>query len=257
MKKITIKGKEYVEVKERVIHFRQNFGTKEEMYGIKTEIVEWDKVNKEVIIRAYITDPNDRIVGSGLAHESQNDTNSFVNATSYVENGETSAIGRALASVGIGVEDAYASADEVQNAIKQQDAKKPKKTKKKDPSELMQTESSTDDSALYLTNYCNQLSTIFSESDEWLDRDTEDRNAFIANLEAEGEIDGNQVIYDFAVRNQENKDKLKNYAEINSPRWNKTLTREDGEKLIKFMKYLNDKFFSLDEYKENSTEGVI
>ena len=119
MKKINIKGKEYVEVNERVIYFRQNFGTKEEMFGINTAIVEWDKENKEVITRAWITDPKDRTVASGLAHESQHDKASFVNATSYVENCETSAIGRALAAMGIGIEDAYASADEVKRAVEQ------------------------------------------------------------------------------------------------------------------------------------------
>ena len=71
MKKINIKGKPYVEVHERVIYFRQNFGTKEEMFGINTKIEEWDKVNKEVITRAWITDPKDRTVASGLAHEAQ------------------------------------------------------------------------------------------------------------------------------------------------------------------------------------------
>jgi len=40
--------------------------------------------------------------------------------SSYIENCETSAWGRALANFGIGIDTAVASADEVGNAIKQQ-----------------------------------------------------------------------------------------------------------------------------------------
>ena len=131
MEKTMIKGKPYVQVNERVLHLRENFGDKDEMFGIKTKVVEWDKENKEIIIQAWITDQRGRIVGSGIAHEWQGDPNSFVNSTSYVENCETSAIGRALAAFGIGIEDSYASANEVQDAIKKQDQKKEKKVRRR------------------------------------------------------------------------------------------------------------------------------
>jgi N-acetylglucosamine kinase-like BadF-type ATPase len=57
---------------------------------------------------------------TGLAHEVRDSTN--INKTSHVENCETSAIGRALAALGLaGTE--YASGDEVSNAIINQHVK--------------------------------------------------------------------------------------------------------------------------------------
>ena len=61
----------------------------------------------------------------------------FINKTSYVENCETSAWGRALANFGIGLETAVASADEIQNAISNNNntpiISKVKETKKRLP----------------------------------------------------------------------------------------------------------------------------
>ena len=125
IKTTNIKGKQYAEVHERIKHFRgePNYAS----LGINTEVLEWDKDKEEIVIRASIYDTSSDIGGilaSGIAHERRDDKQSFVNKTSYVENAETSAIGRALACMGIGIEDAYASAFEVANAIAQQDGKK-------------------------------------------------------------------------------------------------------------------------------------
>tara|TARA_B110000967_G_C18783218_1_gene509405 strand:- start:141 stop:947 length:807 start_codon:yes stop_codon:yes gene_type:complete len=116
---INIKGKEYATVVSRVNHFRQESIYKN--YSINTEVLFWDKDKDQIIIRATIFDnasDNHLIIASGIAHEEKADRG--VNATSYVENCETSAIGRALACLGIGVEDAYASAFEVEYAIDKQ-----------------------------------------------------------------------------------------------------------------------------------------
>ena len=143
IKTTNIKGKQYAEVHERIKHFRgePNYAS----LGINTEVLEWDKDKEEIVIRATIYDTkseNGRILASGIAHERRDDKQSFVNKTSYVENAETSAIGRALACMGIGIEDAYASAFEVANAIAQQDGKK------KDHLKVVETpkESATTDS---------------------------------------------------------------------------------------------------------------
>jgi len=143
IKTTNIKGKQYAEVHERIKHFRgePNYAS----LGINTEVLEWDKDKEEIVIRASIYDTSSDIGGilaSGIAHERRDDKNSFVNKTSYVENAETSAIGRALACMGIGIEDAYASAFEVANAIAQQDGKK------KDHLKVVETpkESATTDS---------------------------------------------------------------------------------------------------------------
>ena len=59
-----------------------------------------------------------RLLGTGTAYEKENST--FINKTSYIENCETSAVGRALAMCGIGIDTSIASAEEVQNAINNQ-----------------------------------------------------------------------------------------------------------------------------------------
>jgi hypothetical protein len=55
----------------------------------------------------------------GHAHEER--ASSHINKTSYVENCETSAVGRALAMMGIGIDTSIASANEVTEAIAKQE----------------------------------------------------------------------------------------------------------------------------------------
>lgn len=87
-------GKKYTEVFVRVEAFRKAFGTD---HGINTEILMDD--GKRVVIKAAITNSAGMIVGSGMAEEIRGQGN--VNKTSALENAETSAIGRALASIGL------------------------------------------------------------------------------------------------------------------------------------------------------------
>lgn len=104
-----IRGKEYMEVKDRVMVFRKNHPS----WAIITEIVENNESTGSVIFKAHIEDEEGRVRGTGHAHEFRDDKSSMVNKTSHLENCETSAIGRAMASLGIGVESSYASYDEV------------------------------------------------------------------------------------------------------------------------------------------------
>ena len=112
---IQIHGKSYKTVALRVSEFREKHPISE-AWGITTELIE---INSEaVVVRASVVDANGAIVGSGLAEERRDA--SKINRTSALENCETSAIGRALAACGFaGTE--YASANEVQGAIEQQD----------------------------------------------------------------------------------------------------------------------------------------
>ena len=98
-------GKEYLEVKKRVAIFRKHFGT---ALGIETDILVAD--DKTVRVKAIVRDKAAMIVGSGIAEELRGD--GTVNKTSAVENAETSAIGRALASIGLHGSE-YASANEM------------------------------------------------------------------------------------------------------------------------------------------------
>lgn len=117
MKKINIKGNDYIPVNQKVLHFRQNFKA-----NIETELLEFDFREGFCVVKAIITEGG-KILASGLAHEFRDDATSFVNSTSFVENAETSAIGRALACLGIGIDESYASAEEVQRAQAMQKTK--------------------------------------------------------------------------------------------------------------------------------------
>lgn len=100
-------GKKYTEVAKRVEAFRKHFGFK---YGITTDIIIDD--GKRVVIKSRIFDlVNSTVsVGEGYAEEIRGSSN--VNKTSAIENCETSAIGRALASCGLHGGQ-YASMDEI------------------------------------------------------------------------------------------------------------------------------------------------
>ena len=115
MKTINIHGKQYVEVKERVKHFREIH----KEWGLTSEII--DLTEDRCVIKATITNEEDRVIATGIAYETKGST--FINKTSFIENCETSAWGRALANLGIGLDVSIASADEVRNA-KSQDKKK-------------------------------------------------------------------------------------------------------------------------------------
>jgi hypothetical protein len=113
-KTTNIRGKQYVEVNERIKFFRQ-----EDEYKNWTISTEFTALDSEMCVcRAIIADPAQRIIASGHAHEVQGSSN--INKTSYVENCETSAIGRALAMMGIGIDASIASANEVTEAIAKQ-----------------------------------------------------------------------------------------------------------------------------------------
>jgi hypothetical protein len=107
---VNIRGKEYKTVALRVQEFRTDFPG----HSLVTEIVKID--DDQCIVKAMVVKDN-AIISTGHAQEFRK--SSQINGTSYVENCETSAIGRALACLGIGGTE-FASANEVVNAIYQQ-----------------------------------------------------------------------------------------------------------------------------------------
>ena len=118
-KTTNIRGKQYVEVNERIKFFRQ-----EEQYKNWSLITEFTVLDEaQCVCKASIVDADNRIISVGHAHEVQGSSN--INKTSYVENCETSAICRALAMLGIGIDTSIASANEVSDAIAKQDTAAP------------------------------------------------------------------------------------------------------------------------------------
>lgn len=105
---VNIKGKSYKTVAERIDD------TKDLVKKIDTEIIHID--NESAVVKATIVFNDDK-TSTGFAREFRDDSQSFVNKTSFLENAETSAVGRALAFAGYGGGE-IASADEVQMAIK-------------------------------------------------------------------------------------------------------------------------------------------
>ena len=113
LKTINIKGKEYTTVDARIVYFRENYPD----YSLVTEIVE---ITPEfAILKAIIMNPEGKVMATGMALEEK--ASSYINKTSFLENCETSAWGRALANFGIGIDGVgIASASEVLNAINNQ-----------------------------------------------------------------------------------------------------------------------------------------
>ena len=98
-------GKKYTQVVHRMEAFRRTFGLE---LGVDTEIAVHD--GQRVVVKARILDIEGRTIGSGYAEEIRGQ--GHVNQTSALENAETSAIGRALASIGLAGGE-YASANEM------------------------------------------------------------------------------------------------------------------------------------------------
>ena len=107
-----VKTTQYAMVTERIKGFRNICPDG----SITTEII--SLVDGVVTMKATITDETGKVIATGLAQEKE--TSSFINKTSFIENCETSAVGRALGFAGIGVDGSMASAEEVANAIMNQ-----------------------------------------------------------------------------------------------------------------------------------------
>ena len=126
---VAIKGKDYVTVSERVKAFRSICpGGK-----IETEMVYFEA--GRVMFKATVKDQDDRILATGYSEEKEGST--MINKTSFVENCETSAVGRALGFAGIGIDGSMASAEEVVTAIVNQNAPKPAPAKPEYPPEFV------------------------------------------------------------------------------------------------------------------------
>lgn len=113
-KAIKIQGKDYVLVSDRIIYFNEQYPSGAILTTILSE-PESDivVVRARVVPDASVPEENQReFVGHSQAVKGAG----FINKTAALENAETSAVGRALAMMGIGVIDSIASADEINKA---------------------------------------------------------------------------------------------------------------------------------------------
>ena len=127
IKPIDIKGKEYSEVCERIKVFRMLYpegciltemiSNENGICVFKASVYAYKR--KTYLDNELLSNEEKLLLGTGYAYEKENST--FINKTSYIENCETSAVGRALAMCGIGIDTSIASAEEVINAVNNQD----------------------------------------------------------------------------------------------------------------------------------------
>lgn len=123
IKTTDIKGKDYAEVNQRIKAFRmvypEGFIT-DEMLSNENGVAYF-----KASVGYYAENGVPRVLGTGYAFEKE--SSSYINKTSYIENGDTSAIGRALGMAGFGIDTSVASYEEVSNAIANQgEPEKPK-----------------------------------------------------------------------------------------------------------------------------------
>ena len=117
MTPMDIKGRKYMEVNQRIKAFRMLFPTG----FIKTDVFYLQDGVCVMQAQVGYYEPTEEpypkviILGEGTAYEKED--SSFINKTSYIENCETSAVGRALGMAGFGMDAEVASAEEQQNAM--------------------------------------------------------------------------------------------------------------------------------------------
>lgn len=162
IKTIDVKGRSYAEVPQRVTAFRKLYpqGT------ITTEVISIE--NGVCVMKASVA-VDGVILGEGTAYEKEG--SSFINKTSFIENCETSAVGRALGFAGFGSDGSIASAEEVMNAQKQQ-YKMNEEELRKELKELLETTNS--DVPKFLEWATEKYERKIASVDEMLDLELKD-----------------------------------------------------------------------------------
>ena len=112
IKTTNIKGKEYAEVNQRIKAFR--------MLYPEGKITSCLLSNQDgvCVFMAHVYAEDGKLLGTGHAYEKE--SSSYINKTSFIENCETSAVGRALGMAGFGIDTSICSAEELTNALNNQ-----------------------------------------------------------------------------------------------------------------------------------------
>lgn len=107
-KAIDIKGKQYVLVADRVVYFNDTYPNGSIIAQQMT-----DPLSPTIVMRATVTPDCDKPERVFTGYSQAVIGDGYINKTSALENAETSAVGRALAMMGIGVIESIASVDEI------------------------------------------------------------------------------------------------------------------------------------------------
>ena len=110
---VNIKGKNYRLVSDRVKQFRQDYSG----HRLQTEMLHFD--GSHLILKVSVLDSKGNVIADGIAAEKVGSSN--INQTSFAENCQTSAVGRALAFLDENLMgDSLPSAEEMTGAINNQ-----------------------------------------------------------------------------------------------------------------------------------------
>ena len=104
----------YVTVAERIAAFYQSYPTGR----ICTQILEHNEESGFILMRAEVFRSTDDAQPSATGHAFEVRSDGYVNRTSYIENAETSAVGRSLALLGFEVRRGIASREEMEKAAR-------------------------------------------------------------------------------------------------------------------------------------------
>jgi hypothetical protein len=110
-KAIDLKGKKYVLVSDRILYFNETYPDG----AIECHLISEPDADM-VVMQAVVTPDAHNPMRSFTGYSQAKWGDGFVNKTSAIENCETSAVGRALGMMGIGVIDSIASIDEIKKA---------------------------------------------------------------------------------------------------------------------------------------------
>ena len=141
---VNIKGKSYSTVAERI----NKVANTVDSYSLTTEVI--DIGENHVVMKATLKIDDNLYTGHAYEEKSSN----YINETSHLENCETSAIGRCLASANLHGSDEFCSADELTNALNNQSGSKTPKKASKTPKveEMVQTSLPSEDKPQYDIN---------------------------------------------------------------------------------------------------------
>lgn len=111
----------YIPVHARIAEFYEKYPDGR----IVTEIIRLNEDGGFVCIKASAYRNRDDAEPSSTGHAFEIRGQGYVNTTSFIENGETSAVGRALANLGFKIDNGVASREEMQKVERMAESAKP------------------------------------------------------------------------------------------------------------------------------------
>lgn len=218
MKTINIKGKEYVTVNERLKEFRSTHKD----YCLVTDIIELG--SDYATVKATIIDDKGNIRATGFAREVV--AKSPINKYAFLENCETSAIGRCLGNFGIGIDEAVCTADELIQKLSYEEPKPSKSEFEKDATAQKTAETKALNKAIKEgTEYVKpqvktDIETRYKRAITWLNTiedsvwsptpaQRDGLNTLLDDLKADGEMDKYYSIKEIIDRKDNINDNIK------------------------------------------------